>query len=321
MLEDLDEDTHLCIKCSRTIVGLENYVRHRKSHQRKTVSTVTSLNREIIDPNHSYRSFEFSEPPSVKHDKQFNFNYEIESVHPNHEDSHGDVVSNAGILPSPMHQSEKVASDYKTDPNKSLSESYDYNYGLGADVFFSLLNLQSSSKSKIPNVASNVSVEATTSSLIKCPDKLLDRKQSDSLHMDDWINSATPDDQPVSETDKLMKAVNAISGTKKIEYDSPHNFLPNYEFNHGSPDNFDDDDDEIVDLDDVHPPHTHTGGKWKPSERNHRSMDSARWYERWDMNAEENNHLPLSSGASGSREELTEHSDEYHPPPSHTKGN
>lgn len=279
MLEDLDEDTHLCIKCSRTIVGLENYVRHRKSHCNKNVSSASALNREI-DPNHSYRSFEFTEPPSVKHDKQFNFNYEIESVHPDHVE---DVVSTAGILPSPMHQSEKVASDYKTDPNKSLSESYDYNYGLGADVFFSSLNLQSSSKLKTQTVATNVSTDGSgASSLIKGVDKMLQRKQSDpgglshSEHMDDWINTGAS----TSGTDKLMKAVNAISGNKKHVYDSPQY---NYEFTHGSPTehHFDDDDDEIVEdlVEDVDiPPHTHTGGKWKPSERNHRSMHTAsRW--------------------------------------------
>lgn len=316
MLEDLDDDTHLCIKCSCTIVGLENYVRHRKTQCSKSVSSAASLNREIIGTNHSYRSFEFTEPPSVKHDKQFNFNYEIESVHPDHEDSHDDVVTNTDILPSSMHQSEKVTSDYKTDPNKSLSESYDYNYGLGADVFFSLLNLQSSSKTKIQAVTTNVSAEGT--SLMKDTDKMLQSKQPDpglvhSEHMDDWINSGASN----SGTDKLMKAVNAISGTKKPVYDSPHY---SYEYTHGSPEHtYDDDDDEIVvDLDDV-PPHTHTGGKWKPSESNHRSMQSAsRWYERWDI-SDENNPLQLAS-ASGSHEELLGNSDEYNPPPSHTKG-
>lgn len=236
MLEDLDEDTHLCIKCSRTIVGLENYVRHRKSQCSKSVSSATSLNREIIGTNHTYRSFEFTEPPSAKHDKSYNFNYDIESVHPEHEDSHDDVVSNAGILPSPMHQSEKV-NDYKTDPNKSLSESYDYNYGLGADVFFSSLNLQSSSKSKTQNVATSASAEGTTSTLIKSTDKMLQRKQSDPgslTRLDDWIHTGAS----TSGTDKLMKAVNAISGTKKLTYD-----LPEYTYEYD-----DDDDDELVEV-------------------------------------------------------------------------
>lgn len=235
MLEDLDEDTHLCIKCSQTIVGLENYVSHRKNQCSKSVSSTTSLNREIITTNHTYRSFEFVEPPSVKHDKPYNFNYDIESVHTGHEDSHDDVVSNTSILPSPIHQSEKV-NDYKTDPNKSLSESYDYNYGLGADVFFSSLNLQSSSKTKTQNVATNVSAEGTPSTLMKSSEKILDRKQSDTVgeNMDDWINTSAS----TSGTDKLLKAVNAISGTKKLTYD-----LPEYTYEYD-----DDDDDEMVEV-------------------------------------------------------------------------
>lgn len=233
MLEDLDEDTHLCIKCSRTVVGLENYVRHRKSQCSKSVSSTTSLNREIITTNHTYRPFEFAEPPSVKHDKPYNFNYDIETVHTGHEDSHDDVVSNTDILPSPMHQSEKV-NDYKTDPNKSLSESYDYNYGLGADVFFSSLNLQSSSKTKTQNIATNVSTEGTPSTLMKSSEKLLDRKQSVGENMDDWIHTSAS----TSGTDKLMKAVNAISGTKKLTYD-----LPDYTYEYD-----DDDDDEMIEV-------------------------------------------------------------------------
>lgn len=233
MLEE-DEDTHLCIKCNTTIVGLENYIGHRKNQCGKNVSPASALNREIIDANHhSYRSFEFNEPPSsAKHEKQFNFNYGIES-----NVGHDDVVPTASILPSPMHQSEKV-NDYKADANKSLSDSYDYSYGLGADIFFSSLNLQSSSKLKTQSGAANVSTEVATTSLVKSADKLLQRKQCDSgslahsAQIDDWINNGAT----TSGTDKLMKAVDSISGTKKPAYD-PYN----YEYD-------DDDDDEMVEV-------------------------------------------------------------------------
>lgn len=68
-------------------------------------------------------------------------------------------------------------------------------------------------------------------------------------------------------------------------------------------------------VEDDIPPHTHTGGKWKPSERHHHSMHTAsRWYERWDI-PEDNNQLPLTS-ATGSNEDLVEN----YPPPSHTRG-
>lgn len=252
MLEDLDEDTHLCIKCSRTIVGLENYVRHRKSHCGKSASPSPSLNRGIIDTTHSYQSFELTEPSS-KHD----FNYEIESV-PEHEDSHGDVIPSASI--SPMHQSGKTI-EYKTDTSKSLSESYDS----GADFFFSLLNLQSS-KLKTQNMSTGVGANSLTTigastSLMKTTDKISHVKASNSSsltqseHLDDWINSTSP-----SGTDKLIKAVNDISGTKKPTYDLPSY---DYDYAHGSPsyDVDDEEPDEIVEdlVEDHIPPHTHTG--------------------------------------------------------------
>lgn len=321
MLEDLEDDTHLCIKCSQTIVGLENYVRHRKSQCSKS-AVAPSLNREIIDTSHTYQSFDFPEQSSAKHEKQFNFNYEIDSVHHGHDDSHDGVGVSNTILPSPMHSSEK-ASDYKTDPNKSLSESYDYNYGLGADVFFSLLNLQSSSKSKIQTVTSNTA----SVSMVK-GDSDSDKRKVDlshSEHMDDWIAST-------SGSDKLMKAVNAISGTKKLAFDSPQ-YTYEYSHDHGSPEphgtEYDDDEidehehdlieDEADDETDLNvPPHTHTGGKWRPSDGNHRTLHyTSRWYERWDIS---DNQLPIANSTTGSTEELTENIDVFSPPPTHTKG-
>lgn len=233
MLEDLEEDTHLCIKCSLTIVGLENYVRHRKNGCSKPTASSSPLNREIIDTNHSYQPFEFTEP-SVKH-----FNYGIETVSEHHHDDA--TVSNADhIISSPQHQTEK-ASDYKLNPQKSLTESYDYNYGLGADVFFSLLNLQSSSKLK-QNVASTSRPDSTKSNSGKLQKRVETTTLAHSEHMDDWISTSS-----AGCTDNLMKAVNAISGTKKLCFESSTS-LYNYEYPHErdspEPQPYDDDDDD-----------------------------------------------------------------------------
>lgn len=296
MLEELDEDTHLCIKCSLTIVGLENYVRHRKTSCSKRVRPPTlPLNREIsIDPSHSYREFEFSELDEHHH---------AETSHIN--------------IPSPSHQSQK-SNAFKNEPNKSLSESYDYNDGLGADVFFSLLNLQSSSKSKQNSTAAQHGHESSTSvALAKANDVKIVEPKSTRI-VDQWIGTAA-----TSGTEKLMKAVHAISGTKKPCFESP-NSMYSYEYAHDhdspEPPAYDDDeDDEIADDDDyIAPPHTHTGGKWKPSERSTRSLatSTARWYERWDI-PDESSQLQMPA-TSTSTEELA--ADDFQPPPSHTKG-
>lgn len=286
MLEELDEDTHLCIKCGLTIVGLENYVRHRKTSCSKRVRPAPlPLNREVsIDAGHSYREFEFSEL-----------------------DEHNADAS----------QNQKSGA-FKSEPSKSLSESYDYNDGLGADVFFSLLNLQSSSKSKQNLTATAHNHESgATVALAKANDVKVRESKSVPIH-DEWIGRAA-----TSGTEKLMKAVNAISGTKKMCFETP-NSMYSYEYPHDhdspEPPAYDDDDDEeIVDEDDyIAPPHTHTGGKWKPSERNTRSLatSSARWYERWDI-PDEVSQLQMPA-ASTSTEELP--ADEFQPPSSHTKG-
>lgn len=298
MLEELDEDEHLCIKCSLTIVGLENYVRHRKTSCSKRVRP-PPLNREIsIDPSHSYRDLGFAE---------------LDEHHHHHHDDHQITETSHINISSPSHQSQK-SSAFKTEANKSLSESYDYNDGLGADVFFSLLNLQSSSKSKQQNLAATQHTHDTGASSKVNDGKTVDPKSS-SIH-DEWIGT----NGPPSGTESLMKVVNAISGTKKPEFVSP-NAIYSYEYphDHDSPeppayDDDNDEDDEIVDDDDdTAPPHTHTGGKWKPSERNTRSLatSTARWYERWDT-PDDNSHLQMATP-----EEATE---DFHPPPSHTKG-
>lgn len=245
MLGDLDEDTHLCLNCRRTIVGLDNYIQHRKTHYDKNVTATTT---------------------------EFTFNYGMEAVH--HDDSHDGVVSDTNhIMPSPMHQTEKV-----NDANKSLTDSYGYHYGLGADVFFSSLNLQSSSKLKAQNVASNLNTVNAT----ECKNtdqKILNQRKSnsDGGHMVDWIDTAPG----TSGAEKLMEAVDDISGTKKMSYESPRY---NYEYthDHGSPEvhTFEEEDDDDIEEDDIDeaPPHTHTGGKWKPSAHSNRAMHStSRW--------------------------------------------
>lgn len=247
MLEDLDEDTHLCLNCSRTIVGLDNYVQHRKSHYNKNVTATTT---------------------------RFGFNYGMETVHP--DDSHDGVVSATNhIMPSPMHQTEKV-----TDTNKSLAESYDYHYGLGADVFFSSLNLQSSSKLKAQNLPSNLSVDAATVGKPADEKSLAQRRKSnDGEHMVDWINA----EPSSSGTEKLMKAVNDISGMKKLSYDSPqynYEYGHDHDHDHGSPVHaFEEEDDEDIEEDDIDeaPPLTHTGGKWASGHSNRSMHLASRW--------------------------------------------
>ncbi|KAJ6633427.1 Zinc finger protein [Pseudolycoriella hygida] len=247
--QDLD-DTHLCIKCNSTIDGLESYIRHRKIN---CTDKTIQINRGIVHEDHAY--YEFS-GPQQKDDKQFGFSYDIGHHSP----------STTGKEPS------SETNEYKTTSSKSLSESYDYT--LGADVFFSSLELQSSSKKSVPikHSSSKILTRKSTAAIIASHE-----------NEDIWIN--TPSDG----SDKLLKAVNEISGTKK---DSMFDLI---RFHQDSPEPYDNEDVE-EEEDDYHdaPPRTHTGGKWKPEhaahqERHRLSNSSPQWDDRdhWGLNDEQ----------------------------------
>lgn len=247
--QDLD-DTHLCIKCNSTIDGLESYIRHRKIN---CTDKTIQISRDIVQEDHAY--YEFS-VPQPKDDKQFGFSYDM---------GHH----------SPSVSGKDQSNEYKSNSNKSLSESYDYSLNLGADVFFSSLELQSSSKQKsVPNKhpSTKIRTRKTTAAIIASHE-----------HEDIWINA------PSDGSDKLLKAVSAISGTNK---DSMFGLL---RFPHDS-DEEEEEDDE--DDDDDAPPRTHTGGKWKPEHAVHQERhklinSSPQWDDRdhWSLNVEQHHNV------------------------------
>lgn len=287
---DLD-DTHLCIKCNSTIIGLSNYIDHRK------VNCVAVKPIDRAHEEHAYGTFvtDFSVPPS---------NYDIDHVHDHHHHHHDDPVASV---------SGKDSNTFKSDDaNKSLSDQYDYNYELGADIFFSSLQLQSSTKLKQTHSTVSPSNKPSLSNIIA------EQKRTST-------GSAS---QQAAHTDKLMKAVNDISGTKRE--DSVFNLM---RYAQDSPEPFVDDDDE--DDEDYHQsghhhqhhehhhhhgqrvPVQHTGGKWKPSAHTSQLYERRRlltnspqhWYERdsWEIGEE-----PTPSN--------DDSFDFLQPPPSYTKG-
>lgn len=175
--EDID-DTHLCIKCNATIIGLDNYIQHRKSN---------CLTQHVDFPE-SNDDFE------------------------------------------------------KT--SKSLPDAYDLPYNMGADVFFSSLQLQSSSKRT--SSSQMQSYPSTSGKTFSQQNRVLTRKATLTLlqNDDEWIE---------------------ITGGKKME------LLP---FQPESPtfEEYDDDDD-----DEDYIPTTHTGGKWKPGNQPNKYRNASLW--------------------------------------------
>ncbi|XP_055599123.1 uncharacterized protein LOC129748498 [Uranotaenia lowii] len=261
---DLD-DTHLCNKCGRTVIGLEQYIKHRKVScippKPATVTVPSEVGQRSSEQG--YSSFDYGEsikePEHPKKLHNYNFNY----------DDHTD----------PVHRPDSK-NEYKSEVN--------YDYELGADLFFSSLELQSSSKKP-----------STSTTRLNVSTRVKTRKTTTSLSHTDPEPEHEPEDVWIEpQHEKLMKAVRDISGHKKVESLFPY-------FHHESPDPSDDESEEEEDFD--APPRTHTGGKWKPENR----PSSSQW-----------RHWPDREGQLDKSLEQ-EDDDEYKsfsPPPGHTKG-
>ncbi|XP_053692215.1 zinc finger protein 91 [Sabethes cyaneus] len=267
------DDTHLCNKCGRTVAGLENYIKHRKVscvQPKPATVTITGATASRIGTEQGFTTFDFGEgikePEHHKKLPNYSFNYDLEA-------HHNDPV-----------QRPDSKTDYKNEVN--------YDYELGADLFFSSLELQSSSK-KGANIPTATKPSVPTRTKTRKPTTSLSNTDPDHEqdHEDDWI-------PPHHDSEKLMKAVSDISGNKKV--DSLFTF-----FHHESPEQSEDESDEEEDFD--APPRTHTGGKWKPENR----PSTSQW-----------RHWPDQEGQldKSTEPEEDEEYKSFAPPPGHTKG-
>ncbi|XP_050741645.1 zinc finger protein 160 isoform X2 [Drosophila biarmipes] len=215
------EDTHLCIKCNATILGLEKYIEHRKRNclmtekpvvtpttgGPPTTSTPTQGSPTIISSSnldHTYDGFHFTEPEA------------------------------------PSSYLRKTTASHGGKASKSLT--YDLPYELGADLFFSSLQLQS------------VSSGGKTGSVPR-----QERSKEEA-----W---------PAPRCDPLLKALReqdeAVFKPLNFDHDSPE--ASEDEEDEEEHDDFDaEEDEEEYDVRRHSPPTvpaTHTGGKWKPEHR------------------------------------------------------
>lgn len=202
-------------------------------------------------------------------------------------------------------------------------------FALKADDFFSLLELQSSSKKstlQVPSTSKNNSGVLTRSKATAAIQASNLNKDSSYCLSDkratDWIGGhqlrelGNEDNQT-----KLINAVNSISGN--IKKDEPTRI--NYELlEEDSNDEYEDEEEEFEEECPDAPPRTHTGGKWKPSSSPIQWLRPSSSHSHEEGNEWENpppSHTggkwkptPPPSHAQGYR------SDEDAPPPSHTKG-
>uniref|UniRef100_A0A1A9ZD37 C2H2-type domain-containing protein n=1 Tax=Glossina pallidipes TaxID=7398 RepID=A0A1A9ZD37_GLOPL len=262
------EDAHLCIKCRQTIVGLENYIQHRKENCRNCTNPSTrneegklssgkvASNEEqtaTVTTSIPYEDFHFTGPESA-------------------------TISRYGG---------------KSTEAKTLTENYELPCELGADVFFSSLQLQSVQTSvSSHHLSSNAIGKSANNNVSGQRQKPL---QGNVSGEESWIAGSphtTTSNQQHSEN--LLKAVSDIGEPKK----SFETLFKPINFEHDSPEISDEEeeDDVEVDIDDeddedydpmveAHAtggkwkltsplrhsppvvPASHTGGKWKPEHR------------------------------------------------------
>uniref|UniRef100_A0A1I8MFU0 C2H2-type domain-containing protein n=1 Tax=Musca domestica TaxID=7370 RepID=A0A1I8MFU0_MUSDO len=305
MNADLD-DTHLCIKCSQTIIGLENYIQHRKQNCNRNTTTATVTTTNTKD--------------STSH-----------TVTPS-EHRNSDVTPPINYEPFNFNEPEQpTAASHGGKSSKNLGESYELPYELGADVFFSSLQLQSVQSSVAHHpVATHQSSGGKTGG----PGQLQRQKSLQSDHssheVESWMATHHGDQHG---SDNLLKAVNDMGEAKKsyealfkpitYEHESPE-LSEEEEDDEADVDEIDDDDDEDYEPEaEGHAtggkwklpllrhsppvvPATHTGGKWKPEHRpNLRVTHSqlSRLSPNWDDHMDD-----------------VDINDCQHPPSDHTKG-
>lgn len=307
--EDL-VDTHLCIKCHQAIVGLERYLEHRKSHsaETKTVNSASCRNASTSEESFLYEDF----------------NYTAESL--------------KVVVPSTTANSDVVDKTTKLSSN----DGYELHCDLGADLFFSSLQLQSVQSSIGGHTSSNLidktslkssNITATTTAITtnvtnhdghpQRPKALSSNSVVNipSNFRENWTNSVT-NNSSLSPTERFLKVTRTDNKNKyDIVFKSLSIEETDVEMEDGSEEDDEEDHNDVgakmnVCNDEYFPPSTrqsspvvpitHTGGKWKPELRPHLQVEHHnRLYPNWEDPAIYE--LDVTDGL-------------QHPPSDHTKG-
>lgn len=88
MIDDFDDDTHYCLKCHLTIIGLDNYIQHRKTKCGKQIPIVQDIQENKL------KLLPGDEPASLKADDFFSrLELQSSSKKPTHPTTGGKTIS------------------------------------------------------------------------------------------------------------------------------------------------------------------------------------------------------------------------------------
>ncbi|KAL7029915.1 hypothetical protein ACKWTF_006428 [Chironomus riparius] len=258
-----EEDSHLCIRCNQTIIGLQNYVNHRQSQCR----TQTKSSSKQFSPNFSFLDSHTNKKIQSYED---DFNFGDDESDDEEEEEDDDV----GI--SAEQNNKSTESEYK---------EYDYD-------FFSSLELQCmSTKRDIPQARGGknfnhhhriMTRKATAAIMAQNGDEWIDdtnvvgiNKKDDEDAYNKYYHNESNESTDSDDSEPAVPPRNYTRGKWKPGSRILNNFsekwktdmdditkTTNWELNENESSN--DGLDKSLEIDDRNPPPSHTKGKWIP---------------------------------------------------------
>ncbi|CAO1413602.1 unnamed protein product [Diamesa hyperborea] len=247
MLNDEDmDDTHLCLRCNKTIIGLQNYVNHRQRECNVDNNTKPSPNKEI-EQHFETGTFDFNNSTSGKKLNDYNFNFE-------NDDREVEMDDDSFQHTNDDQHNKSVETEFK---------AYDYD-------FFSSLELQSSSKRETPHSHHNTKIlthriltrKATAALMAQNGDEWIDDPSVDAMSEDDDTDESETDDVP---RNIYNQPPQSFTGGKWKPGNAPPNKPSNWDLQENESSN-DGQLDKSIDREECNspPPPNHTRGKWIP---------------------------------------------------------
>ncbi|CRL04670.1 CLUMA_CG017734, isoform A [Clunio marinus] len=249
-----EEDSHLCIRCNQTIIGLQNYVNHR---QRNCLSSTSSSSKNVNVKSSTkpftanFEGFLNTHRDEKKIENYADFHFDDDQCEEFDEDEDEDDEN----LEEESEDDVEISSEQKNKSTESEFKQYDYD-------FFSSLELQCMPRRDSPHSHPHPSSSGNH--------RILTRKATAALlaqHGDEWIDEAT-----------------STVGIKK--QDSVFNLFEQQESESDEENETDESDPEV--------PSDYTRGKWKPGSRPPNNFTGGKWkpestkIPHWDENESSN---------------------------------
>lgn len=280
---DLDEeDSHLCIRCNKTIIGLQNYVNHRQSN----CGAQVAKSLKTFSPNYHFLNSHTSK--KMQSYEAFNFGDELdedESLDEREDDEDEVEISE--------QNNKSAASEFK---------EYDYD-------FFSSLELQYlSKKNEIPQARRKknnqriLTRKATAAIMATNDDEWIDdlnagiNKKEDQEEEEEDFKYYHNESTDTDDSEPTVPPQNYARGKWKPGTRIANNYGEKWKsdvedtvaFQENESSN-EDDLDKSLEIDDIqpHPPSTHTKGKWIPGSKS--GASSLKRLELKDGNIDEKN--------------------------------